>query len=62
MMKNIDNLKTRDKEILVIDIDIHKLTEEMRGNGVSVEISYFDCENLIFIDEGHREQKSEEQR
>jgi hypothetical protein len=57
---NIDNLKTRDKEILVIDI--HKLTEEKKGEGVSVDISYFDGKNLVFIDEGHKGQKSEEQK
>jgi len=57
---NIDNLKTRDNEILVIDI--HKLTKEKKGEGVSVDISYFDGKNLVFIDEGHKGQKSEEQK
>ena len=57
---NIDNLKTRDREILIIDI--HKLTEEKKGEGVSVDISYFDGRNLVFIDEGHKGQKSEEQK
>ncbi len=57
---NIDNLKTKDKEILVIDI--HKLTEEKKGEGVSVDISYFDGKNLVFIDEGHKGQKTEEQK
>jgi len=57
---NIDNLKTKDGEILVIDI--HKLTEEKKGEGVSVDISYFDGKNLVFIDEGHKGQKSEEQK
>jgi len=49
---NIDNLKTKDEEILIIDI--HKLTEEKKGEGVSVDISYFDGKNLVFIDEGHK--------
>jgi hypothetical protein len=57
---NIDNLKTKDKEILVIDI--HKLTEEKKGEGISVDISYFDGKNLVFIDEGHKGQKTEEQK
>ena len=48
---NINNLKT-EKEILVIDI--HKLTKEKKGDGVSVDISYFDGKNLVFIDEGHK--------
>jgi len=49
---NIDNLKTKEKEVLVIDI--HKLTKEKKGDGVSVDISYFDSKNLVFIDEGHK--------
>jgi len=57
---NIDNLKTKNKEVLIIDI--HKLTEEKKGEGVSVDISYFDGKNLVFIDEGHKGQKSEEQK
>jgi len=57
---NIDNLKTGDEEILIIDI--HKLTEEKKGEGVTVDISYFDGKNLVFIDEGHKGQKSEEQK
>jgi len=57
---NVDNLKTKDREILIIDI--HKLTREKKGEGVSVDISQFDGKNLIFIDEGHKGQKSEEQK
>ena len=57
---NIDNLKTKDEEVLIIDI--HKLTKEKKGEGVSVDISYFDGKNLVFIDEGHKGQKSEEQK
>ncbi|WP_457641287.1 DEAD/DEAH box helicase family protein [Persephonella sp.] len=57
---NIDNLQTKDKEILVIDI--YKLTKEKKGEGVSVDISYFDGKNLVFIDEGHKGQQAEEQK
>ncbi|KAA0257569.1 DEAD/DEAH box helicase [Deferribacter autotrophicus] len=57
---NIDNLKTRNGEVLIIDI--HKLTEEKKGEGVSIDISYFDGKNLVFIDEGHKGQKSEERK
>jgi superfamily II DNA or RNA helicase len=57
---NIDNLKTKNGEVLVIDI--YKLTKEKKGEGVSVDISYFDGKNLVFIDEGHKGQRSEEQR
>ncbi len=57
---NIDNLKTKKGEIFIIDI--HKLTQEKKGEGVSIDISYFDGKNLVFIDEGHKGQKSEEQK
>ncbi|MFQ6072127.1 MAG: DEAD/DEAH box helicase family protein, partial [Methanosarcinales archaeon] len=77
---NIDCLKTKEKEVLIIDI--HKLTgrsqarsptlqarstlpsvaKEKKGEGVSVDVSFFDGKNLVFIDEGHKGQKSEEQR
>ena len=35
-------------------IDIHKLTEEKKGQGVTVDIESFGCKNLIFVDEGHK--------
>jgi hypothetical protein len=46
-------------EILVLDI--HKLTEEKKGAGVRVEVDYFEGKNLVFIDEGHKGQATEEQ-
>ena len=49
---NIDNLKTKDEEIFIIEIS--KLKEERKGEGVSVDISYSDGKNLVFIDEGHK--------
>jgi superfamily II DNA or RNA helicase len=49
---NINDLKTKEGEILIIDI--YKLTKEKKGEGVSVDISYFDGKNLVFIDEGHK--------
>jgi hypothetical protein len=57
---NIDSLETKSGEILLLDI--HKLTKEKKGEGVSIDISYFDGKNLVFIDEGHKGQKSEEQK
>ncbi|MGC8497772.1 MAG: DEAD/DEAH box helicase family protein [Thermoplasmata archaeon] len=57
---NINNIKTENREILVIDI--HKLTKEKKGEGVSVDISWLDGKNLVFIDEGHKGQASEEQK
>lgn len=35
-------------------IDIHKFTEEKRGQGVTVDVEYFGNRNLIFVDEGHK--------
>ena len=46
----------------VFIIDIHKLTEKKKGAGVRVETSYFEGRNLVFIDEGHKGQTTEEQR
>ncbi|SMP09000.1 Type III restriction enzyme, res subunit [Desulfurobacterium pacificum] len=57
---NLDSLKTKDGEVLIIDV--HKLTKEKKGEGVRVDVSYFDGKNLVFIDEGHKGQKSEEQK
>ncbi len=57
---NANSIKTDGEKILVIDI--HKLTEEKKGEGVSVDISSFNGKNLVFIDEGHKGQKSEEQK
>jgi hypothetical protein len=53
---NIDNIKTNRGEVLIIDI--YKLIEEKKGGGVRVEVDYFDGENLVFIDEGHKGQKT----
>ena len=55
---NVENLKTSRNEVLIIDI--FKLIEEKKGGGVRVEVDYFDGENLVFIDEGHKGQKTEE--
>ena len=35
-------------------IDIHKLTKEKKGQGVTVDIESFGRKNLIFVDEGHK--------
>jgi len=38
----------------IIIIDIHKLTKEKKGEGVSVDVEFFGSKNLIFVDEGHK--------
>jgi len=58
--ENPSNLALDRNEVLIIDI--HKLTEEKKGAGVTVEPSYFEGRNLVFIDEGHKGQATEEQR
>jgi len=58
--ENPDSLTLYRDEVFIIDI--HKLTEEKRGAGVRVETSYFEGRNLVFIDEGHKGQTTEEQR
>ena len=56
---NIDSIKTRPGEFLIIDI--HKLIEEKKGAGVRVDVSYFEGKNLVFVDEGHKGRKSEDE-
>jgi hypothetical protein len=55
-----ESLKTTDGEVLIIEIT--KLTKDKESEGVSVDVDYFsESRNLVFIDEGHKGQKSEEQ-
>lgn len=49
----IFNEVNREKDTIQI-IEIHKLTEEKKGEGVSVEVSSFEGNNLVFVDEGHK--------
>lgn len=54
-----ESLKTRESEVLIIEIT--KLVKEKEGEGVSVDVDFFsESRNLVFIDEGHKGQKSEE--
>jgi hypothetical protein len=54
-----ESLKTKEGEILILEIT--KLVKEKAGEGVSVDVDYFsESKNLVFIDEGHKGQKSEE--
>jgi len=57
---NLESLKTHPGQVLIIDI--YKLTQEKKGEGVTIDISYFDGKNLVFIDEGHKGQSTEEQK
>lgn len=54
-----ESLKTKPGEILIIEIT--KLVRDKTGEGVSVDVDFFaESKNLVFIDEGHKGQKSEE--
>ncbi len=54
-----ESLKTGDGEILILEIT--KLVKDKFGEGVSVDVDHFaEYKNLVFIDEGHKGQKSEE--
>jgi hypothetical protein len=44
----------REKKDVIQIIEIHKLVEEKKGKGVSVEVSSFEGNNLVFVDEGHK--------
>lgn len=39
---------------LINIIDIHKLVEEKKGEGVTVEVERFGKNNILFVDEGHK--------
>lgn len=56
-----DSLKPKEGEVLIIEIT--KLVKEKEGEGVSVDVDYFsETKNLVFIDEGHKGQKSDERK
>ena len=50
----------RDYEILIIEIT--KLVEEKKGGGLSLPVETFEGKNLIFVDEGHKGKRSEDQK
>ncbi len=56
-----ESLKTKEGEVLILEIT--KLVQAKEGEGVSVDVDYFsESRNLVFIDEGHKGSKSEEQK
>lgn len=55
------NLYWEDKESATVKvIDIHKIREFSTGQGVTIPLSEFDRNNAIFVDEGHKGNKSED--
>lgn len=56
-----DSLQTVRNEVLILEIT--KLVKDKTGEGVSVDVDFFsESRNLVFIDEGHKGQKSEERK
>ena len=49
-----------DDEVLVIEMT--KFVEEKKGGGVTLPVDAFEGKNLIFVDEGHKGKRSEEQK
>jgi len=51
---------TSEREILVIEMT--KFVEEKKGGGVTLPVDRFEGKNLVFVDEGHKGRRSEEQK
>jgi len=51
---------TNEREILVIEMT--KFVEEKKGGGVTLSVDVFEGRNLVFVDEGHKGRRSEEQK
>jgi len=49
-----------DKEVLVIEIT--KFVEEKKGGGITLPVEAFEGKNLVFVDEGHKGKRLEEQK
>lgn len=49
------------REDRVTVLDIYKLTEEKKGEGVTVDVEAFEGKNLIFVDEGHKGSQTDRQ-
>ncbi len=46
----------------VLILEMTKLVEEKKGEGVTIPVDVFEGRNLLFVDEGHKGKKSEEQK
>jgi len=49
-----------ENEVLVIEMT--KFVEEKKGGGVTLPVDVFEGRNLVFVDEGHKGRRSEEQK
>jgi len=50
----------RENEVLVIEMT--KFVEEKKGGGTTLPVDVFEGKNLVFVDEGHKGRRSEEQK
>jgi len=50
----------KENEVLVIEMT--KFVEEKKGGGVTLPVDTFGRKNLVFVDEGHKGKKAEEQK
>jgi hypothetical protein len=49
-----------ENEVLVIEMT--KFVEEKKGGGITLPVDVFEGRNLVFVDEGHKGRRSEEQK
>lgn len=49
-----------EREVLVIEMT--KFVEEKKGGGVTLPVDVFEGRNLVFVDEGHKGRRSEDQK
>jgi superfamily II DNA or RNA helicase len=49
-----------ENEVLVIEMT--KFVEEKKGGGITLPVNVFEGRNLVFVDEGHKGRRSEEQK
>ena len=59
LVESGDTLFTSGNKVMVIEMQ--KLTAEKKGEGVSIDVSSLEGNNLLFVDEGHKGTKSGEQ-
>jgi len=59
---NLSNVGSLPGEQGVLILEMTKLVEEKKGGGVTLPVEVFEGRNLLFVDEGHKGKKSEEQK
>lgn len=57
---SLDAITPKKGEVLILEIT--KLVEEKKGGGKTIPVDAFKGRNLVFVDEGHKGKKSEEQK